>query len=86
MYQWEISTEEDGVQVHRLIEVSLDEMIAAQGGGMAEARFEVGVGDLRRAAFTAEADPLFFQWQRGEIAEQVWLDKVQEIRDRYPDS
>jgi len=39
----------------------------------------------RRAAFQAESDPLFFEWQRGEGTEQAWLDKVAEIRARYPD-
>ena len=40
--------------------------------------------ELRRSAFIAEADPLYFGWQRGENTEQVWLDKVAEIRARYP--
>jgi hypothetical protein len=39
---------------------------------------------MRQAAFQAEADPLFFAWQRGEGTEQAWLDKCAEIRDRYP--
>lgn len=30
-----------------------------------------------------ESDPLFFKYQRGEVDKQVWLDKVQEIKDRY---
>lgn len=38
----------------------------------------------RQAAFVAEADPLFFQWQAGESTEEEWLAKRQEIRDRYP--
>lgn len=38
----------------------------------------------RQAAYSAEADPLFFQWQRNEGTEQAWLNKVAEIRDRYP--
>jgi hypothetical protein len=38
----------------------------------------------RRVAYASESDPLFFQWQRGEGTEQEWLDKVTEIRDRYP--
>jgi len=38
----------------------------------------------RHAAFTNESDPLFFGWQRGENTEQEWLDKVEEIRARYP--
>ena len=38
----------------------------------------------RRAAYVAEADPLFFKAQRGEVEQQVWLDKVAEIKARYP--
>lgn len=38
----------------------------------------------RQAAYTAEADPLFFKWQAGEGTEEEWLAKRQEIRDRYP--
>jgi hypothetical protein len=38
----------------------------------------------RHAAYTSEADPLFFKWQAGEGTEADWLAKRQEIRDRYP--
>jgi hypothetical protein len=38
----------------------------------------------RKAAYIAEADPLFFKAQRGENTEQEWLDKVAEIKARYP--
>jgi len=38
----------------------------------------------RRTAFQTEADPLFFEWQRGENTEQAWRDKCAEIRARYP--
>ena len=38
----------------------------------------------RKAAYAAEADPLFFKAQRGELPEQEWLDKVAEIKARYP--
>ena len=37
----------------------------------------------REAAYRAESDPLFFKYQRGEVTEQVWLDKVTEIKGRY---
>jgi len=40
--------------------------------------------EKRQKAFQDEADPLFFGWQRGENTEQEWLDKVAEIRARYP--
>lgn len=42
------------------------------------------IEQARRQAFVLEADPLFFGWQRGENTEQVWLDKVAEIRNRHP--
>ena len=38
----------------------------------------------RRNAYTQEADPLFFSYQRGEATEQDWLDAVDSIRARYP--
>ena len=38
----------------------------------------------RAAAFTAEADPLFFKAQRGEATIEEWEAKVEEIRTRYP--
>ena len=38
----------------------------------------------RRNAYTQEADPLFFSYQRGEATEQEWLDKVTEIKLAYP--
>lgn len=37
----------------------------------------------RAAAFAAEADPLFFKYQRGDVTKQEWLDKIEEIRARY---
>jgi hypothetical protein len=40
--------------------------------------------ELRRAAYIAEADPLFFKTQRGEVEQQVWLDKIAEIKARFP--
>lgn len=39
---------------------------------------------MRSEAYKAEADPLFFKWQRGEATQQDWLDKVAEIAARYP--
>ena len=39
---------------------------------------------LRKAAYQNESDPIFFDWQRGEVTEQDWLDSVQAIKDRYP--
>lgn len=38
----------------------------------------------RQAAYQAEADPIFFQAQRGKKTEQEWLDKIAEIDARLP--
>ena len=38
----------------------------------------------RAAAYTTEADPLFFKSQRGEATMAEWEAKVAEIRTRYP--
>jgi len=39
---------------------------------------------LRRAAYTAESDQLFFKEQRQEVAVGTWLAKVTEIKARWP--
>ena len=38
----------------------------------------------RSEAYRNESDPIFFKWQRGEATQQEWLDKVNEIKQRYP--
>jgi hypothetical protein len=38
----------------------------------------------RKAAYVAEADPLFFKSQRGEATLQEWQDKIAEIKARFP--
>lgn len=38
----------------------------------------------RLLAYRQESDPLFFKWQRGEATQQEWLDKIEEIKIRYP--
>lgn len=43
------------------------------------------IAALRRAAYSAEADPLFFMSQRGEATQAEWLAKIAEIRARYPE-
>jgi len=40
---------------------------------------------LRRAAYAAESDPIFFMAQRGEATQQQWLDEIAEIKARYPE-
>jgi len=38
----------------------------------------------RKAAYFAEADPLFFKAQRGEATIEEWLAKISEIKTRFP--
>lgn len=46
---------------------------------------EPDISALRRAAYQAEADPLFFKYQRGEATQEEWLAKLAEIKARYPE-
>jgi hypothetical protein len=54
------------------------EVAAEQAGRIA------AIEEQRREAYTAESDPIFFRWQRGEATQQEWLDKIAEIKARYP--
>ena len=38
----------------------------------------------RQGAYQSEADPMFFQVYRGEIDRQAYLDKIEEIKERFP--
>ena len=40
---------------------------------------------LRRVAYQVEADPLFFKAQRGEATQADWLEKIEEIKARFPE-
>jgi hypothetical protein len=42
------------------------------------------VEQARRAAYTVDADPLFFRWQRGSATEQEWLDAVEAVKQQHP--
>jgi hypothetical protein len=39
---------------------------------------------LRKQSYLNESDGLFFDSQRGEIDKQIWIDKVKEIKLKYP--
>lgn len=49
------------------------------------ASLRVQAESQRAEAYRQESDPLFFKWHRGSATEQEWLDKVAEIKARYPD-
>ncbi len=42
--------------------------------------------DLRKTAYARESDPLYMEWQFDNVSEseQIWRDKVAEIKTRYP--
>jgi len=42
------------------------------------------VENARRAAYEAQSDPLFFEWQRGNGTEQAWLDAVAAVKAANP--
>ncbi len=46
--------------------------------------YNIYIDRLRQLAYSNEADPLFFEYQRGEKEKQAWLDKIAEIKNRYP--
>jgi hypothetical protein len=52
-----------------------------------EVQYEVAYAEVESAraqAYRETADPLFFQYQRGEVTEQEWLDAVQAVKDAHP--
>jgi len=57
----------------------------------AEVQYETAyarVEQARRAEYQATTDPMFFEFQRGDVTEQAWLDAVQAVKDAnpYPES
>ena len=50
----------------------------------AAARAAEAIQGKRRAAYRKEADPLFFEEQRGEVPEGTHAAKVEEIKTRFP--
>ena len=53
----------------------------------AEVQFEVAyeaVQKQRQAKYQTESDPVFFDYQRGEVTEQDWLDAVEAVKVALP--
>lgn len=54
---------------------------------LAQKDFELGQwAEKRQAAYRAESDPLYIEWQHDQEPgqEQAWRDKVAEIKQRFP--
>ena len=61
--------------------------LAELQGEWAQVEYEVAyaaVQKQRQAAYQSESDPVFFDFQRGEVTEQDWLDAVQAVKDAHP--
>lgn len=65
-------------QVWNVIALTADEIAQQQAEHAAQVEAQ------RAEAYRNESDPLFFKSQRGEATQQEWLDKVAEIKTRYP--
>ena len=46
--------------------------------------FNLYIDEIRQAAYNREADPLGMQVLRGDIKKEEWLEKIEEIKKRYP--
>lgn len=42
------------------------------------------ITDNRKQAYVQESDPLLFLFMRDEVTKQEWLNKIQEIKERFP--
>jgi hypothetical protein len=60
------------------------EVIATENVYIPDEIYNASMTQARIDAYRDEADPLYFKAQRGEIEQQVWLDKIAEIKQRYP--
>lgn len=58
----------------------------AQVNAVESAQAIADIQDARRAAYAAESDPLFleYQYEQTDASEKIWRDKVAEIKTRYP--
>lgn len=75
---------EDGDTVpDGLVEITMDEVHVINVAKQPAPTFE-DITMMRRAAYQAEADPLFFKWQAGEATQAEWQAKREEIRQRFP--
>ena len=68
------------------IQVWLITLLSTEEIAQNQAMQDEQVSQQRREAYVAEADPLFFKAQRGEVALSDWLAKVNEIKARFPDA
>ena len=74
---------------HQVIQLTPEEIVQVQAQSeqatQAEAQWKIdNAAQLRKTAYIAEADALFFKAQRGEATMEEWQAKVAEIKARFP--
>lgn len=73
-----VLTNGEWVQTWQVTDASADEIAERKAQLNAQAEQD------RINAYQRESDPIYFKWQRGEATEQEWLNKIAEIKARYP--
>ena len=53
-------------------------------GKLSKEEYNLYIDELREADYRHEADPLGMQVMRGDIEKNIWLEKIEEIKKRYP--
>ena len=53
-------------------------------GKLSKEEYNLYIDELRQSAYAREADLLGMQVLRGELEKTVWLEKIAEIKARYP--
>ena len=53
-------------------------------GKLSKEEYNLYIDELRQSAYAREADPLGMQVLRGDIKKEAWLEKIEEIKKRYP--
>lgn len=53
-------------------------------GLITKEEYNLYIDELREADYRREADPLGMQVMRGDIEKNIWLEKIEEIKKRYP--
>jgi hypothetical protein len=74
----------DSVEYEHLLPAGSVQITDAEAEAMRPKPLAPDYSAMRKAAYVAESDPIFFLSQRGEATQQEWLDKVAEIKSRWP--
>lgn len=53
-------------------------------GKLSKKEYNLYIDELREADYRREADPLGMQVMRGDVEKNIWLEKIEEIKKRYP--